>query len=71
MEPRQTGKSTLMGQMQPDFSINLADEREFVQFAADPGELFARLERSKPNFCLLAAVLENCDAVMLISYLDA
>ncbi len=41
--PRQTGKSTLMRSLGPELAFNLADEQTFLLFAANPGELRARL----------------------------
>lgn len=41
--PRQTGKSTLMRQLGPDISINLARETTFLDFARNPAELEQRL----------------------------
>lgn len=40
--PRQTGRSTLIMGLEPDLVINLADESEFLAFAANPGELKQR-----------------------------
>lgn len=37
--PRQTGKSTLMRQLGPDFTIDLADQQEFSNYLSDPGLL--------------------------------
>lgn len=37
--PRQTGKSTMMKQLNPDLEINLADQAQFTRFLADPGLL--------------------------------
>jgi predicted AAA+ superfamily ATPase len=45
--PRQTGKSTLILELKPDLVINLADESEFLAFAANPGELSQRLSARK------------------------
>ncbi|NDE17130.1 ATP-binding protein [bacterium] len=42
--PRQTGKSTLLRALHPELVIDLADEREFLSFARNPGEIFARVE---------------------------
>ena len=41
--PRQTGKSTLLLNLKPDLTINLADEEVYLAFAAHPGELRSRL----------------------------
>lgn len=42
--PRQTGKSTLIGALKPDLSINLADESEYLSFASNPREIHERLK---------------------------
>jgi len=41
--PRQTGKSTLVAQLAPDLTINLAHEPTYLDFARNPGELEERL----------------------------
>lgn len=41
--PRQTGKSTLIKALNPDLTINLADESEFLLFTRNPDELKQRL----------------------------
>lgn len=41
--PRQVGKSTLMLQMEPDLSINLAREATYLEFARNVNELEERL----------------------------
>jgi uncharacterized protein len=45
--PRQTGKSTLMAELKPDLTINLADEAVFVAFLRDPGLLRKRISGSR------------------------
>ncbi len=45
--PRQTGKSTLIQSLKPDFTFNLAEEREFLRFSKDPDEILNRLEGIK------------------------
>ncbi len=47
--PRQTGKSTLIRSLQPDLSINLADESEYITFASNPREIRERLSALKPR----------------------
>ena len=42
--PRQTGKSTLIQNLNPDLTINLAKEAVFLDFASNPQELEQRLE---------------------------
>jgi predicted AAA+ superfamily ATPase len=44
--PRQTGKSTLIRGLEPDLTINLARETEYLAFARNPGELEQRLAAS-------------------------
>ena len=46
--PRQVGKSTLCGELNPDFSLNLADEEHFRQHLNDPG-LVKRIINALPN----------------------
>ncbi len=41
--PRQTGKSTLIGSLKPELTINLAHEPTYLQFARNPAELEERL----------------------------
>lgn len=41
--PRQTGKTTLIHSLQPELSINLADEYVFQQFLLNPNELRERI----------------------------
>jgi len=41
--PRQTGKSTLIHELRPDVSINLAHEATYLDFARNPRELDERL----------------------------
>ncbi len=42
--PRQTGKSTLIKSLNPEISINLANEMEFLRFTQNPDELNQRLK---------------------------
>lgn len=46
--PRQTGKSTLIRGMNPEVTINLADEQTFLDFSKNPSELKQRLQAKKP-----------------------
>ena len=41
--PRQTGKSTLIGELRPDLTINLAHEPTYLEFARNPRELEERI----------------------------
>jgi predicted AAA+ superfamily ATPase len=43
--PRQAGKSTLMAGLDPDLSINLADEMEFLTHSSRPDELGKLIEQ--------------------------
>lgn len=45
--PRQVGKSTLVQSLNPDLSINLSDEMEFLKHSGYPGELRNLIEKSK------------------------
>jgi predicted AAA+ superfamily ATPase len=54
--PRQTGKSTLLSKLNPELVINLADEREFLSFASNPGEIFTRIEARRPRTILIDEV---------------
>jgi predicted AAA+ superfamily ATPase len=47
--PRQTGKSTLIANLSPDLTINLADEVEYLNFASRPEALRRRLKAKKPR----------------------
>ena len=46
--PRQVGKSTLCGELNPDFTLNLADEEHFRQHLNDPG-LIKRIIKALPK----------------------
>ena len=46
--PRQVGKSTLCGELNPDFALNLADEEHFRQHLNDPG-LIKRVVAALPK----------------------
>lgn len=45
--PRQTGKSTLMKQLNPEVSINLADQAVFTRFLSDPGLLRRTIKKQR------------------------
>lgn len=47
--PRQVGKSTLVNSLKPDLRINFADELEYLNFSANPGELRKLIEQQKPK----------------------
>jgi len=44
--PRQVGKSTLIQQLKPDLSVNLADEKEYFIFQTELSELERRISAS-------------------------
>ena len=54
--PRQVGKSTLLGALKPDLTLNLAHEGEFLKFATNPDELDSRIEEKKPKTILIDEV---------------
>lgn len=57
--PRQVGKSTLLQSLNPDLTINLADQEVYLQFASNPGELRSRVESldsSKPTMVFVDEV---------------
>lgn len=45
--PRQTGKSTLIKNLMPSLSINLANEKEFLRYSSDPGLLESILNQNQ------------------------
>lgn len=47
--PRQVGKSTLIGLLKPELSINLADLNQFFNFTSNPNELRTQIETNKPK----------------------
>lgn len=47
--PRQTGKSTLFASLEPELSIDLADEATYRDFVSHPEELTARVAASRPT----------------------
>ncbi len=51
--PRQVGKSTLLLGLNPDLSINLADQTEFLAFTSNPNELNSRIEQAKAKTVLI------------------
>ena len=42
--PRQTGKSTLIQSLEPSLTINLADEKTYLDFARNPSEIRERMD---------------------------
>lgn len=51
--PRQTGKSTLIASMDPDYSINLNDETTFLELKSNPNLLKEILDAKKPKTVLI------------------
>ena len=47
--PRQVGKSTILSELKPELTINLANETEFLSFATNPGEIESRIAEAKPK----------------------
>jgi predicted AAA+ superfamily ATPase len=47
--PRQTGKSTLIKDLNPDLSVNLAFEQVFLDYSAQPNLIEKVLEREQPR----------------------
>ncbi|HWU42333.1 MAG TPA: ATP-binding protein [Bdellovibrio sp.] len=47
--PRQTGKSTLIRDLNPDLSINLAQEKVFLSFSSQPELLEQMIQQEKPK----------------------
>lgn len=48
--PRQTGKSTLIRGLSPDFEVNLADQETFLQYATQPGLIKQTVKNHKTIF---------------------
>lgn len=51
--PRQTGKSTLMRQLNVDLNINLMKESTYLEFAANPNRLEELMAGTKPSSVLI------------------
>lgn len=47
--PRQTGKSTLLSALNPDLTINLADQEQYMEHQADSGLLKRLIEAKRPK----------------------
>jgi predicted AAA+ superfamily ATPase len=47
--PRQVGKSSLINQLRPDLTINLAREEEFLRHSAQPDLLESLIKGQKPS----------------------
>jgi len=54
--PRQAGKSTLVGGLKPDLTINLADEMEFLTYSSQPDELARQIALHKAKTIFLDEV---------------
>lgn len=57
--PRQTGKSTLIRQLRPDLTIDLAHEPTFLDFARNPRELEERLPPIETRAAPLAVFVDE------------
>jgi hypothetical protein len=58
--PRQVGKSTLILNLGPDLTINLNDDKTYLDFTSNPNELRERLDAhggigSVPGLCYPSA----------------
>ena len=51
--PRQTGKSTLLRSLEPELAIDLASEKTFFEFSADPGRLEGLLQANRAKSVLI------------------
>ncbi len=51
--PRQTGKSTLLGQLKPDLTINLADENEFLRYSVEANLLSEQIQSNAYKLVLI------------------
>ncbi|MCB0341484.1 MAG: hypothetical protein KDD59_04500 [Bdellovibrionales bacterium] len=49
LEPRQVGKATLIGSLNPDLIIDMADEMEYLTHSSDPAEIRRLIERNEPK----------------------
>ena len=54
--PRQVGKSTLIGALETDLTVNLADELEFLNHSSQPGEIRRLIEVSQAKKILIDEV---------------
>ena len=62
--PRQTGKSTLLAQMAPDATINLAHEPTYLEFARNPRELDERLGALPPRATVLIDEVQRLPSLL-------
>lgn len=54
--PRQVGKSTLLKSLNPDLTINLADESEYKAFLESTDELKDRIAFANPRTIFIAEI---------------
>lgn len=54
--PRQTGKSTLLNSLNPDLTINLAQEEEYFIFQSNLSELENRVEAQNPKTIFIGEI---------------
>ncbi|MBX7114778.1 MAG: ATP-binding protein [Myxococcaceae bacterium] len=64
MGPRQVGKSTLMKALNPDLSINLADEGVFFRYSADPRSLRQDLDTASRLKLVLVDEVQRLPSVL-------
>jgi len=62
--PRQVGKSTLCRALGPDLFVDLADEREFLSFAKDPGLLRRQVEALRPPALVVIDEVQRVPALL-------
>jgi predicted AAA+ superfamily ATPase len=62
--PRQVGKSTLCRALAPALYVDLADEREFLSFAKDPGLLRCQVETLTPPALVVIDEIQRVPALL-------
>jgi uncharacterized protein len=62
--PRQVGKSTLCQSLNPDVSINLADERDYRLHVSDPGLISRIVAASKPDSLILLDEVQRIPSIL-------
>lgn len=67
--PRQSGKSTLVKSLKPDYQINLAQESSFLKFSRNPDLLEQELEGLKPKTVFIDEVQRLPSILNTIQYL--
>lgn len=70
--PRQVGKSTLLGSLGPDISLNLASLATFREYVAQPERLEAELRAAPPAVrTVLIDEVQRIPALLLQAIVDA